>query len=176
MRIREYILRTIVCVLSFSASVHVIAQTAKPNLRNTLCDSVVIYDYGQRSEDGEQSIIVNGKLSVTVKKSARLDKTTASALSDKLEQKSSYGEPHTACFNPHLGVVYWHQGRPAAYVSICMRCKMLEASQEIEALLQGREVTEDGHVYYTLTSFSKPFTAYLNDLLKKYNFSHQREE
>ena len=136
-------------------------------------DSVVIYDYNVNAE-GEHfyPIIYKGKLSWPISKSIKLDKQTADTFTKKLELKESYGNSRADCFEPHLGIVYYLKGKPLEYVSICLYCNMLRASKEIPEQLQGKQGTRK-EVYYTLDGMSKSFRKYLNDLIKKYNFSNQ---
>ena len=76
------------------------------------------------------------------------------------------------CFNPHLGIVYYLKGQIVAHVSVCMDCNILRSNIYIPTQTQGK-VAEGDAAYYTGDGLSKPFRQFLNDLLKKYNFSHQ---
>jgi hypothetical protein len=45
--------------------------------------------------------------------------------------KSTYGGDVAACFDPHLGIVFYKASKPSAYVSICLDCNYLVSSIKI---------------------------------------------
>jgi hypothetical protein len=137
----------------------------KRTFHNLAYDSVSIYDFN--GNDDQYSIIQNGYINRTVIKSATLDSTDAATLSEMLDQKTSFHPGMTACFSPHLGVIYWHQGKLAAELSICTSCSVLRSSIEIQAQLRKYE---DGSIYDA--DMSRKFLLYLNTLISKYHFSH----
>ncbi len=137
-------------------------------------DSLVIYDYEGRPEGRGMFIVEDGKLVKSVTKSARLEMQTAIALTKMFEQKSSYGESEAFCFEPHLGIVYWRQGKPVAYISICMTCNVL--SPNIEISIQKKTVKIGSETEIIKEGMSKEFRKYLNGLLTKYKFSHQSKD
>jgi hypothetical protein len=140
---------------------------------NLSCDSVVIYDFDWRGKGEHFSIIdKNGRLAPTVKKRVKLDGKTAKKLGRLMGETASYGQATAACFEPHLGVVYYKSGAPVAHINICISCNRLYSSLEIPAQKQGRQ-GEGNEVYYTADGMSKSFRKYLNGLLKDNNFSHQ---
>ncbi|KQK25577.1 hypothetical protein AR438_08195 [Chryseobacterium aquaticum] len=136
-------------------------------------DKVVLYDFSGGKGEGIISIIDNkGNLAKTVKKKILLDQETVKVLNKKLESRESYGSATASCFDPHLGIVYYFKNKPIAHLSICMDCNRLRSSRNIPAQNQGK--TGKGEdAYYLLDGMSKPFRRYINELLKKYNFSHQ---
>lgn len=148
------------------------AQTPNPFLA-LQADSIVIYDFEWRGITSEYFSIIDkeGRLASTVKKSTRLDPKESEKLSALLVRKTSYGQSTAACFEPHLGVVYFKTGKPVAHVTICVSCNRLESSVRIAAQEQGK-MGEGDIVSYTLKGMSKNFRKYLDNLLKKYNFSH----
>jgi hypothetical protein len=137
-------------------------------------DSVVIYDLEFERWRDEMSVIdKNGKLNFPVNKRAKLDNKSVQALSKKLGSKSSYGNSEAACFEPHLGIVYYSAGKPVAQATICISCNRLESSLPIPAQMQGKQTAEDGTIYYNLMGMSKEFRKYLDKLLEKHKFSHR---
>jgi hypothetical protein len=136
-------------------------------------DSIVFYDFG--GDSGKEVITIiekNGKLSNSVVKSAKLDKVTGENFTKLLGQKKSYGSGTASCFDPHLGVVYYSNKKPIAYVNICLSCNRLHSSLEIANQLQGKQ-GEGADAYYILDGMSKTFRKKINTLLIKYKFSHQ---
>jgi len=139
-------------------------------------DKVVLYDFSGGKGEGIISIIDNkGNLAKTVKKKILLDLETVKVLNKKLESRESYGGATASCFDPHLGIVYYSKNKPIAHLSICMDCNRLRSSRNIPAQNQGK--TGKGEdAYYLLDGMSKSFRIYINELLKKYNFSHQMKK
>lgn len=108
-----------------------------------------------------------------IKKRQTLTNSENESLVNILGLKSSYGEYPAACFEPHLGIVFYKKGKPVQYITICMDCNRLVSSINIPNQQQGKEVSETGTTYYLLNGMSGGMRKYLNQLLKKYKFSHQ---
>lgn len=142
-------------------------------------DSLLIYDFeyfdfSVRPRKRLMSILdENGELVSTILKSVKLTTNEAKELSQKIGSKPSYGQLIAACFDPHLGMVYYENGQVKEHITICLACNYPKSSLVIAARNQGGEKMEDGSMYYKLSGFSKSFRQYLNDIKKKYNFSAQ---
>ena len=78
-----------------------------------------------------------------------------------------------ACFDPHFGAVFYENGIPKEYLTICMACNTIRPSLKIPAMNQGPKEYE-GEIYYRLYGFSKEFRKYLSELKQKHGFSHSR--
>ena len=91
-------------------------------------DSAVAYSY---DGEGGREIVDEGVLSGPVSKKALLSRKQANAITDLLFDESTYGGPLAACFDPHLGLVFYDEGKPASYVSICLACNYLVSSVPI---------------------------------------------
>lgn len=153
--------------------IHRIAAQDNPFL-TLQYDSVVIYDFEWRTKYASHlSIIDNGKLASTVTKSARLKKKEAAKLVRLMGDSLSYGKSEAACFEPHLGIVFYREGKFAEYITICIDCNRLVPSIRIPAQEQGKQQTEEGDIYFIGKGMSKPFRKHLDSLLKKYDFSHR---
>jgi len=135
-------------------------------------DKVIIYDYSGSKDYYLHIIDEQGRLAKTVTKQATLNTTEINKLSKRLDSKSSYGSGSAACFDPHLGIVYYYKTKIVAHVSVCLDCNALSSSIKIEAQKQGK-IGEGKDAYYTLGGMSKTFRHFLNTLLIKYKFSHQ---
>jgi len=147
------------------------AQPAK-TFSSLTYDKVIIYDYSGSKDYYIHIIDEQGRLAKTVTKQATLNTMEINKLSKSLDSKGSYGSGSAACFDPHLGIVYYHKTKIVAYVSICLDCNALDSSIEIAAQKQGK-IGEGKDAYYTLGGMSKTFRHFLNTLLIKYKFSHQ---
>ena len=92
-------------------------------------DSTVAYSY---DGEGGQEIMDDGVLSGRISKTAVLNGKQTAAITDILSDKSTYGGPLAACFDPHLGLVFYREGKPAAYISVCLACNYLVSSVPIQ--------------------------------------------
>ncbi len=137
-------------------------------------DKVVMYDYEGR-KGSDLHIVENGKLAKSIKKQVQLDKATIENLNMKLGKTNSYGGGTAACFEPHLGFVYYYDNKIVAYVTICLDCNRLYSSIDIPNQKQGK-VAKGGKAYYLNDGLSKTFRQYINQLLVKNNFSHQTKK
>jgi hypothetical protein len=141
----------------------------------TKFDKVVIYDY-ESPRAGYPSIVdPKGQLTTSIKRQVQLDQSAIDEMNTKLIDKKSYGNNAAMCFTPHLGIVYYLQNRIVGHVSICLDCNILRSSFNIPAQNQNK-VGEGDNAYYLGEGLSKSFRQFLNELLKKYNFSHQIKE
>lgn len=135
-------------------------------------DKVVIFDYEPYGEN--PSLVEKGRIlkDVKIKKQIQLNKATIKKLNAKLGDKKSYGYVHADCFEPHLAIVYYLRNIIVLDVLVCLECNRLSSSVDIPATKQGKQ-GEGKNVYYVLDGLSNSFRQFLNNLLKKYNFSHQ---
>lgn len=147
------------------------AQVDNPFLQ-IKTDSLVMYDFV--GGKGGNLYIVNddGTLANTISKSVTLDKNVSLQLMHKLGSKTSYGGGVAACFDPHLGFVFYNKGKLVAHVTVCLDCNRLHSSIDLKAQKQGETISGNDN-YYTAQGMSKSFRIFLNTLLKKHKFSHQ---
>jgi len=136
-------------------------------------DKVVLYDYQPAGED-RSLVDKKGQLETTakIKKQVQPDTAIIKQLNKKLGDKKSYGQVTAFCFDPHLGIVYYLNGKIVRHVLVCMDCNAVRADIEIPAQKQDKQGQGD-KAYYLGDGMSKSFRQFLNGLLKKYNFSHQ---
>lgn len=165
-------MRILLVLIALSISLRMQGQTRNSS-QSLKFDRVVIYDYEPKGENpnflNNQNQIIKG---VLVKKQVTLDKATINKLNLELTNKKSYGGNYAMCFEPHLAVVYFLKERPIQNVIICLHCNRLTSSFPIPQQLQGK-VGKGEKAYYTREGLSKSFRFYLNNLLKKYQFSNQ---
>lgn len=139
-------------------------------------DRVVMYDFAGGKGSSDVFIINDkGQLAKTVINQVQLNKETISSLSKRLGQEESYGGVQAACFDPHLGFVYYDHGKVVAHISICLDCNVLHSSVDIPAQMQGK-TGRGNNVYYLGGGLSKSFRQFLNGLLVVNKFSHQLKE
>lgn len=162
-----------ILIFFFSAIVFNV-QSQTSNLFTKLkFDKVVMYDFEGGKGHGILSIVdENGKLATTVSKQIQLNKETITQLNTKLESKRSYGCATAACFDPHLGFVYYLKDKIIAHITICLDCNRLYSSIDIKAQKQCK--TGNGKdIYYLCDGMSKSFRQFLINIMKKNKFSHQ---
>jgi len=134
-------------------------------------DSVVIYDY-EVPDEGNAEIIVVARLNGVMHRSATLSIIQANELGNWLGSKKSYGGVDGTCFLPHLGIVYYSQGRAVAWVSVCLTCNQLRSSLFIAAQHQGWRKTGSEEAYSGMgMGMSAAFRKYLFVLLRQNHFS-----
>jgi len=134
-------------------------------------DKVIIYDFSG-GKDYNQYIVTNGHLATSVINKAELNKQNVIALNERLGEKSSFGGGEAACFDPHLGIVYYRNNKIVAYITVCLDCNVLVSSLPLKAQQQGK-IGEGKNAYYIADGPSKSFRLFLNSVLKMYKFSHQ---
>jgi len=132
-----------------------------------------MYDYQPNGED-PSLIDKYGNIiaSVIIKKKVDVETEIINQLNQKLGDRKSYGQVTAMCFDPHLGVVYYLNGKVVRHVLVCLDCNALRADVDIPAQHQDKQGQGD-KTYYQGEGMSKSFRKFLNGLLKKYNFSHQ---
>lgn len=136
-------------------------------------DKVVMYDF-EGGKGGDMYIVdEKGQLSKSIRKQMELDKTTISKLNGKLGDKKSFGGGTVACFDPHVGFVYYLKNKMVAQLSICLDCNRLSSSTGYLPAQQQGKVGKGEDAYYLSEGMSKTFRRFINNLLIKYKFSHQ---
>jgi hypothetical protein len=132
-------------------------------------DSLVIYSYEGKKDTDLLIVDKNNKLTKLIKKSAKLGYKESVVLTQKLGSATSYGEGTSACFIPHLGIVYYKSGSVVRHVSVCLDCNRLRADVAIPAQDQ-KKYNKSAKEYYVADGLSKSFRHLLGVLLRKYNF------
>jgi hypothetical protein len=139
---------------------------------NQPADSIVMVEF---QPDHHILRIVNpqGIIAAPVLKRAVITESETAWLTKALNSKKSFGGGEAGCFEPHLGIVFYHDGKITGHLTICVGCNRLYASQAIPAQLQGKQVTDEGDVYYIGQGMSDRFLARLDELLAHYAFQYR---
>ena len=140
-------------------------------LSKLIFDKVVMYDFEGGKGIALHIIDEKGNLAKTVKKEIVLSKETIKELNLKLGKIKSYGGPTSACFEPHLGFVYYLKNNVVGHLTFCLDCNRLSSSIRLPALEQ-EKVEYNHEVYYSIDGLSESFRKYLYQLITKYDFSH----
>jgi hypothetical protein len=162
-------MRIIALFFLLALSIFSKGQTSNPYLKLHY-DKVIMYDFV--GIKGLSLLIVDdkGQLSKSVKKQVQLEKGTISKLNVKLGDRKSFGEQPAACFDPHLGIVYYLAGKIVGHITICLSCHRLVSSINLPSQRQGR-VGKGKDSDYIRDGISEKFQKFLEDLLLKNNFS-----
>jgi hypothetical protein len=135
-------------------------------------DSLVIYDFDWQGLNAKYRSIIDeqGNLPPTVKRAVTLTVNEATEISNRIGEKSSYGQMTAACFDPHFGMVYYEQGLVKEFITICMACNYPRTSIPLPVRDLGT-TPDEMETNYSKMGFSKAFRTYLFDLKRKYGFS-----
>lgn len=151
--------------------------TVRPNPRagapfNRLrYDKVVAFDYGEDGYPGLDIIDSKGKLAPDVRQWKALTQQQADALTTYISAPATYGATVAACFEPHMGIVFYDHNRVVAHLSICLSCNRLSAVPDIPATSAKRQRL-DAKVTVPAEGFSKQGRKQLNALCQQLRFSY----
>ena len=133
-------------------------------------DKVIAYDY-QGEEEAFPSVIGrNGKFIPIIEKQAALNEKQIDYLIDViLTSDSTYGAGTAACFQPHLGFIFYNKNERIFVTDICLGCNLLQSSQLIPATQSHKSKFEDGTVFF-LDGFSKNGKERIRNLATELDF------
>ena len=162
-------MRLITILFLLTLSVLLKGQTNNPFLKLNY-DKVIMYDFDGTKELNLSIVDNNGELAKSIKKQVQLDKTTITELNTRLGTKKSFGEQPAACFEPHLGIVYYFGRKIVGHITICLSCHRLSSSINLPAQRQGQEGKGQDKIY-TRNGLSESFEKFIEQLITKNNFS-----
>jgi hypothetical protein len=97
-------------------------------------DKVIAYDYDGEEEAFPSVISREGHFIQIIDKQIALNKGQVDNLvNDILTSNSTYGGSTAACFQPHLGIVFFNKSERVFVVDICLGCNYLSSSKLIPA-------------------------------------------
>ena len=131
-----------------------------------------MYDFSGGKGWNEYVVDKKGNLATSITQQVQLDVKSIANFNRLLGDKTSFGGAEASCFTPHLGLVYYRKDKIIAYITICLDCNVLISSLPLDAQKQGK-VGVGKEAYYTAGGPSQSFRLFLNNLLRKYKFSHQ---
>jgi hypothetical protein len=136
---------------------------------NTLdYDKVIAYDF-DGGKPYNMVIDEDGKFIPVITKQQFLTQQQADKITMALSSKSTYGDGTAACFEPHLGLVFYKKDSIINQLSICLGCNFLSSQIPIPA--ETHKVLNKGKEYeYALTGFTKTGKQAIKALCKELNF------
>jgi hypothetical protein len=134
-------------------------------------NKVIAYDYEGAEETKALFIVQDSKLCSTIKQQKSLTQEQVDSVTDFLGTNSTYGAGEAACFEPHLGIVFYKDTTIVLHISICLDCNYLHSSIKIPAT-EAKKFMIGTESEYAAAGFSKAGRYKLNQLCKELNFSH----
>ncbi|MCC6372715.1 MAG: hypothetical protein IT236_17050 [Bacteroidia bacterium] len=132
-------------------------------------DKAIAYDF---KGEGENEIVSgNNRLieSRKILKQSELSGIQVKRLNAILGDKKSYGGITAACFEPHLGIVFYKKGKIVGHISICLACNYHQSKPFIAA--QHTHKTDLCKTCYAI-GYSKKARILLSEFVKELKFSH----
>lgn len=132
-------------------------------------DKVVAYDF-ESDRDSGAGIIEDEKFAARVYKQQALTQEQVDSLLRILTEKATYGGTYAACFEPHLGFVFYQDHEIVGDVSICFACNYLRSTPDIPAV-DAHEV-RSGEYVFPRFGFSASGGRKLVGVCRELSFSH----
>ena len=153
-----------------------IEHSKKVNPFNSIrCDKIVMCDFENKNGKGGMDVAA-GKVTnlIIIHKQVQLTKEEITTLHKKLSQRESFGGSVAACYNAHLGFLYYLNDSIVAHISVCMDCGRIYSDVDMQGqrIVRVREQSA-AEPYYLEDGMSDKFCNYLDGLLKKNSFSHR---
>ena len=118
-------------------------------------NKVIAYDFDGDEEQYPSVINTKNKsFNPVVLRQMELNKEQIENLISLLTDSKTYGEGISACFRPHLGIVFYQDSELVYEVDVCLDCNYLNSTTEIPASKAKKTKLEDGSDF-DLIGFSK---------------------
>jgi hypothetical protein len=130
-------------------------------------DKVMMYDFDGGIGSDMSIVDARGHIAKSMTKQVVLDKASALSLTRKLGEKESFADTTAACFEPGLGFVYYLNGKMVAHITVCLSCNVVTSSIPLDPQKHDKFWANND---YFAGGPTKSFRAFLQGLLKKYDF------
>lgn len=154
------------------------SPTIEPNKSNGIpfstldYDKIIAYDFKGDEELYDAPIDKQGNFIPIIEKQQFLSQEQADKILKALAKKSSYGEASAACFNPHLGLVFFKDNKKVNQISICLDCN--GSTSEIDIPARRHRVFNKGtDDEYSFTGFTPKGKAAVAELCRAVNFYYK---
>jgi hypothetical protein len=168
----------LLCIILFTgASVKTAKQDLLLNPFDKLeYDKAIAYDYNGEANhlivtDEGELIKIDGRHGEIFAQKV-LSKKQVVTLHRITGDTSSYGGIGAACFDPHLGIVYYFKEKIVGHISICLACNYLESSMEIPASNFKIYYLADDSTELTAYGFNKAGSMKLSNFCQSLGFDH----
>lgn len=131
-------------------------------------NKVIAYDFDGKEEGYANSIrkMNSNFFSDVVLRQRAVQEKEIQFLLDFLSDPKTYGEVTMACFEPHLGIVFFKDKQVKYVIDICMDCNYLISTSELPASVYKKMKMENGSEY-GLNGFSSYGRNKIIELSKK---------
>lgn len=138
-------------------------------------DKIIAYDFEGDEEQYHAPIDRQGMFIPIIEKQQFLSQQQADRILKVLTKNSSYGEASAACFNPHLGLVFFKNNKKINQISICLDCN--GSASEIDIPARRHRVFNKGtDDEYAFTGFTPRGKAAIIGLCKELKLHYQSAE
>jgi len=154
------------------------SPTIKPNQSNGIpfstldYDKIIASDFRGDEEMYDAPIDKQGNFIPIIEKQQFLSQEQADKILKALAKKSSYGEASAACFNPHLGLVFFKGNKKVNQMSICLDCNGSISEIDIPAR-RNRVFNKGTDDEYSFTGFTPQGKAAVAELCRAINFFYK---
>ncbi|MCP9752833.1 hypothetical protein, partial [Ferruginibacter sp. HRS2-29] len=131
-------------------------------------DKVIAYDF----DGGRDDIAVideKGKFVPVITKQQFLTRQQADKITAALSSNSTYGDGTAACFEPHLGLVFYKNDTMVNQVNICLGCNYLISTIAIPATTH-QVMNKGKEDEYALIGFTAAGKKAIKGLCRELNF------
>lgn len=137
--------------------------------RNLTYNKVIAYDYEGNEEPFGSIATKEGRFVPVVLRQKSLNQKQAEQIITILTDKNTYGEGTAACFNPHLGLIFYNYKEIVFKADICLGCNYLIPSKDIPAMNHKKITFDDGGFYYAV-GFTASGKRKIKELCKELGF------
>lgn len=135
-------------------------------------DKIIAYDFNGDEEMYDAAINDKGKFIPIIEKQQFLTQNQADKILKALSKNKSYGEAGAACFEPHLGIVFFKNDKKVNQMSICLDCN--GSTTEIAIPARTHRVFNKGtESEYSFTGFTPFGRNAVKELCKELGFYYK---
>ncbi|WP_131797332.1 hypothetical protein [Chryseobacterium kwangjuense] len=157
------------------------ADIIKPHIKNGVpfhkldYDKIIAYDFAGDEETYPNAIDKKGRFVPVIIKQQFLTQKQADQILSALSKNSSYGESSAACFQPHLGLVFFKGTQKVNQISICLNCN--SSITEIDIPARTHRVFNKGRDNeYSFSGFTSAGKSAIINLCKNINFYYGKNK
>lgn len=151
------------------------APSIKPNPSNgdpfghLQYDKIIAYDFEGQEESIMNPIDEKGRFVSVILKQQVLTQLQADNILQHLSDVKTYGGTSAACFNPHLGLVFFKDNQVVSQISICLDCNLIDSKIPIPAVTY-KKIDPGTDNEYSLVGFSTSGRKAIIELGKELGF------
>ncbi|WP_395063534.1 hypothetical protein [Flavobacterium sp.] len=137
-------------------------------------DKIIAYDFEGSEEPNPSVIGKNDKFTNVILKQKYLNEKQGYFLIKCLTSNATYGGSFAACFNPHLGFVFFDHDKVVYTVDVCLGCNYLISTSDIPAM-NSKMINKGTEDAYPAFGFSKAGKKKIRKLCKELDFFYGNE-